>query len=55
VGPDLKENGASLYGRDSKKGFADATMSVGVRQRPCCGSSCGRSLGTKLSEAEYAQ
>jgi hypothetical protein len=24
VGPDLKENGASLYGRDPTKGFAEA-------------------------------
>jgi len=41
VGPDLKENGASLYGRDPTKGFAEAVA--------------WPSLGTKLSEAEYAQ
>ena len=28
AGPDLKENGASLYGRDPTKGFADATTTL---------------------------
>jgi hypothetical protein len=40
VGPDLNENGASLYGRDPIKGSPKQLR--------------GRSLGTKLSEVEHA-
>jgi len=44
VGPDLKENGASHVG------FMDATQKKGSPKQLR-----GRSLGTRLSEAEYAQ
>jgi len=34
AGPDLKENGASLYGRDPTKGFADATTTLASARVP---------------------
>jgi hypothetical protein len=43
-----------VYGRDPTKGFADATTTLASARAPVAEQLGGRSLGTKLSDAEYA-